>query len=122
MAPSIPQPTQSGQNHLHQESFAAAVVNGTTENTSVSDWNPEKDASAQPNGLPNKGDSESTLIVEDLQDRDGERLTSIKFEIDNDPQKPVRTQTELISGRRAGANWEKSRSVVQPDTHSSILC
>lgn len=119
MAPSIPQIIQPGQNHLHQESFAAAVVNGAVENTSVSDRSPKQDASAQPNGLPNKGDSESTLIVEDLQDRDGERLTSIRFEIDNDPQKPVRTQTELISGRRAGANWEKSRSVAQLP---SILC
>ncbi|KAL9612875.1 MAG: hypothetical protein Q9167_002559 [Letrouitia subvulpina] len=109
MAPSIPQPTELGQNHLHQESFAAAVVNGGLENTPVSDRSQKKDASAHPNGLPNKGDSESTLTVENLQDRDGERLTSIKLEIDGDPQKPVRTQTELISGRRAGANWEKSR-------------
>ncbi|KAL8880508.1 MAG: hypothetical protein Q9198_002098 [Flavoplaca austrocitrina] len=50
------------------------------------------------------------LIVQDFPDRTGQRLTSLLFD---DKPRPQRTQTELVSGRRAGASWDRSQ-YVQP--------
>ncbi|KAL8684190.1 MAG: hypothetical protein Q9224_006534, partial [Gallowayella concinna] len=47
------------------------------------------------------------MIVEDIQDKSGDRLASLKLSFDDKP-KPQRTQTELVSGRKAGASWERS--------------
>lgn len=40
----------------------------------------------------------SNLITEDFQDKNGARLTTLK-----------RADTELVSGRKAGAGWERSQ-------------
>lgn len=41
----------------------------------------------------------SSLVIEELQDKDGEHLTTLK-----------RNDTiELVSGRKAGAGWERSQ-------------
>ncbi|KAL8857071.1 MAG: hypothetical protein Q9178_006363 [Gyalolechia marmorata] len=53
------------------------------------------------------------LLVEDIRDKDGERLTSLKLAFDDKP-KPLRTQTELVSGRRAGASWDRSHIHFAP--------
>ncbi len=50
------------------------------------------------------------LIVQDFPDRTGQRLTSLLFD---DKPRPQRSQTELVSGRRAGASWDRSQ-YVQP--------
>ncbi|KAL8892096.1 MAG: hypothetical protein Q9205_000118 [Flavoplaca limonia] len=51
------------------------------------------------------------LIVQDFPDRSGQRLTSLLFD---DKPRPQRTQTELVSGRRAGASWDRSHIHFAP--------
>ena len=59
----------------------------------------KKSGSVQLNGHSKPKEHEaSDLVVEDLKDRNGEHLTSLR-----------RADTELVSGRRAGAGWEKSQ-------------
>lgn len=45
-----------------------------------------------------KDQENSNLVVEDFPDRDGQHLTSLR-----------RAETELVSGRKAGAGWERSK-------------
>lgn len=71
-----------------------------------------KSGSLRLNG--NSKQSKATnLIVEELRDRDGEQLTTTKLTF-NDKSKPPKTQAELVSGRRAGARWERSRIRFAP--------
>lgn len=59
----------------------------------------KKNGSLKANGHSTRQEKEtSDLIVEDFQDKDGRHLTSLR-----------RSDTELVSGRRAGAGWEKSK-------------
>ena len=62
---------------------------------------------------------ESATIVEDFQDKNGDRLTSTKLAFVDEKRKPTRTQTELVSGRRAGAGWDRS-GFVHSDTFEPI--
>ncbi|KAL8948681.1 MAG: hypothetical protein Q9222_005149 [Ikaeria aurantiellina] len=66
-----------------------------------------KSGSLRMNGAP-KESKAPDLIVEDFQDKDGERLTSLKLAFDDRPH-PQRRQTELVSGRKAGAGWGRSQ-------------
>lgn len=59
----------------------------------------KKNGSLKANGHSTPKEKEnSDLAVEDFQDKDGRHLTSLR-----------RSDTELVSGRRAGAGWEKSK-------------
>lgn len=66
----------------------------------------KKSGSVRQNGQVNfdikeketKDQQNSNLVVEDFQDRDGQHLTSLR-----------RAETELVSGRKAGAGWERSK-------------
>lgn len=59
----------------------------------------KKSGSVQLNGHSKpKVQDASDLVEEDLKDRNGGHLTSLR-----------RADTELVSGRRAGAGWEKSQ-------------
>lgn len=58
-------------------------------------------------------------VVEDFKDRDGDRLTSPKLTFDSEPKRQ-RSQTELVSGRRAGAKWERSQYIYQPHTFTAV--
>lgn len=69
----------------------------------------KKSGSLRVNGA-SKQSKEPELIVEDFRDKDGEQLTSSKLRFD-DKIKPHKTHTELVSGRRAGAKWERSQYV-----------
>ncbi|KAL8764031.1 MAG: hypothetical protein Q9184_000319 [Pyrenodesmia sp. 2 TL-2023] len=71
-----------------------------------------KSGSLRVNGA-SKQPKEPPFIVEDLRDKDGQQLTSTKLRFD-DQQKPSKTQTELVSGRRAGAKWERSHIHFAP--------
>lgn len=76
----------------------------------------KKDGSIRINGLKYKK-SDTHLLVEDFEDKDGQKLTSTKpydfaqaLELD-ETEKPVRRrkeEKELVSGRKAGAGWERS--------------
>lgn len=59
----------------------------------------KKSGSLRTNGhQPPKRKETSVVVVEDFQDKDGEHLTGLR-----------RNDTELVSGREAGAGWEKSQ-------------
>lgn len=73
-----------------------------------------KSGSLRVNGAA-KQSRPQNLVAEDSKDTDGGQLKSSKLTFDKEP-KPERTQTELVSGRRAGARWERSRYVERPHT------
>ncbi|KAL8784519.1 MAG: hypothetical protein Q9213_003923 [Squamulea squamosa] len=72
----------------------------------------KKSGSLRVNGA-SKQQKAPQLLVEDIHDKDGEHLTSLKLAFDDTP-KPQRTQTELVSGRRAGASWDRSHIHFAP--------
>lgn len=65
----------------------------------------KKSGSLRMNGhQPPKRKETSVVVIEDFQDKDGEHLTGLK-----------RNDTiELVSGRKAGAGWEKSQYEPPP--------
>ncbi|KAI4089174.1 MAG: hypothetical protein LQ344_005554 [Seirophora lacunosa] len=71
-----------------------------------------KSGSLRVNGAA-KQSRPQNLVAEDSKDTDGGQLKSSKLTFDKEP-KPERTQTELVSGRRAGARWERSRIRFAP--------
>lgn len=83
----------------------------------------KKNGSIRINGLKYKK-SDTHLLVEDFEDRDGQKLTSTKpydfakaLELD-EHEKPVKRRKddeELVSGRKAGAGWERSGFVQIPN-------
>ncbi|MCJ1471880.1 diacylglycerol O-acyltransferase 1 [Lambiella insularis] len=132
--PEPSQPKERAEQHLPPKSYVDAAtenLDGETEKETESSsqyfGEGEDDAPRSPlrkphkrngsvrvNGLKNKSSAQSVL-VEKFQDRDGEHLTSVKpldFDESNepnrkDPAKPT-VAAELVSGRRAGAGWERS--------------
>ncbi|KAL8770715.1 MAG: hypothetical protein Q9209_003582 [Squamulea sp. 1 TL-2023] len=72
----------------------------------------KKSGSLRVNGAP-KQQKAPDLLVEDIHDKYGEHLTSLKLAFADTP-KPQRTQTELVSGRRAGASWDRSHIHFAP--------
>lgn len=76
--------------------------------------NPQKKPSAsRVNGF-SKENHDSRVMVERYQDKDGEHLVSIKPGLDSKRGKPMaaRRNSELVSGRKAGAHWEQSQYVT----------
>ncbi|KAL9007998.1 MAG: hypothetical protein Q9173_006832, partial [Seirophora scorigena] len=71
-----------------------------------------KSGSLRVNGAA-KQSRPQNLVVEDSKDTDGGQSKSSKLTFDEEP-KPERSQTELVSGRRAGARWERSRIRFAP--------
>ncbi|KAI4167487.1 MAG: hypothetical protein LQ343_007165 [Gyalolechia ehrenbergii] len=71
-----------------------------------------KSGSLRVNGA-SKQPKASNLPVEDIQDRDGEQLSTTKLTFTDQP-KPQKPQPELVSGRRAGARWERSHIHFAP--------
>jgi len=53
------------------------------------------------------------VVIEKYQDRDGEHLVSLRPGWNSEWQKQ-RTNSELLSGRKAGARWEQSQYVDIP--------
>ncbi|KAL6716279.1 diacylglycerol O-acyltransferase 1 [Lecanora helva] len=72
----------------------------------------KKSRSAQVNGQA-KEDDNSEIIVERYEDKDGEHLVSIKQALDGQRDRRRRNSV-LLSGRRAGAGWEKSHIHFAP--------
>ncbi|KAL9603363.1 MAG: hypothetical protein Q9219_001225 [cf. Caloplaca sp. 3 TL-2023] len=72
-----------------------------------------KSGSLRVNGIA-KQSKATDLTVEETRDKDGEQWTTKKLTFDDDGSKPQRTQTELVSGRRAGARWERSHIHFAP--------
>ncbi|KAL8936374.1 MAG: hypothetical protein Q9216_004964 [Gyalolechia sp. 2 TL-2023] len=71
-----------------------------------------KSGSLRINGA-SKQSRASNLVVEENLNKNGEQLAATKLTFD-DKSKPQRTQTELVSGRRAGARWERSHIHFAP--------
>ena len=70
----------------------------------------KKSGSVRMNGVA-KEKKEGQVVVERYRDKDGEHLVSIRQEWDRGKGKPIvaRRNSELVSGRRAGAGWEQSK-------------
>lgn len=86
--------------------------------------NPQKKSSASRIHGFSKEKSDSRVMVESYQDKDGEHLVSIERGLNNQRGNPVavRRNSELVSGRKAGARWEQSQYVriTIPDTR--LIC
>lgn len=67
----------------------------------------KKSASLRVNGF-SKDNRGPSVIVEKYEDKDGEHLVSIRNAWDGNRSK-TRRNSELVSGRRAGAGWEQSQ-------------
>ena len=70
----------------------------------------KKSASLRTNGVA-KEKREDQVIVERYEDKDGQHLVSIRQAWDRGKGKSVvtRRNSELLSGRKAGAGWEQSQ-------------
>ncbi|KAL8808585.1 MAG: hypothetical protein Q9200_004220 [Gallowayella weberi] len=128
------QPVESEEQHLLSKSYHDTTVTPPERVNGIEDTFPtqfvgkgEADTHRSPpfssprqkksGSLRLNGDSKQEkprdLIVEDIQDKSGERLASLKLAFD-DKSRPQRTQTELVSGRRAGASWDRSHIHFAP--------
>ena len=70
----------------------------------------KKSGSLRANGLP-KANKDGQVVVERYEDKDGEHLVSIRQAWDRGKGTPTTTRrnSELVSGRKAGARWEQSQ-------------
>ena len=70
----------------------------------------KKSGSFKTNGVA-KEKKGGQVVVERYEDKDGEHLVSIRQAWDGGKGKPVvaRRNSELVSGRKAGARWEQSQ-------------
>ena len=104
--------------HLPTKSYAEAVVDGVDDESSLND---DEDAYRGENHRGSSGVSHketngaakprnrSQIIVERYRDKDGEHLVSFGPDWDRRLDKPRRRDSELLSGRKAGARWEQSQ-------------
>lgn len=69
-----------------------------------------KSGSLRTNGV-SKEKRDGQIVVERYEDKDGEHLVSIRQAWDRGKGKPMaaRRNSELVSGRKAGAGWEQSQ-------------
>ena len=122
--------TERQEHHLPPKSYADAAVENMSpdanqDNTSQALYagQGEDDAPRKPqrnlhkktgslrvNGF-SKDNKEPHVVVERFEDKDGEHLVSITPGLDSKRGKPsvARRNSELVSGRKAGARWEQSR-------------
>ena len=70
----------------------------------------KKSGSLRTNGVP-KEKKEGQVVVERYEDKEGEHPVSIRQAWDRGKGKPMATRrnSELVSGRKAGARWEQSQ-------------
>ncbi len=70
----------------------------------------KKSGSLRTNGV-SKEKKDGQVVVERYEDKDGEHLVSIRQAWDRGKGKSTATRrnSELVSGRRAGAGWEQSQ-------------
>ena len=122
--------TERQEHHLPPKSYADAAVENMSPDTNQDNTSQalyagqgEDDAPRKPqrnmhkktgslrvNGFF-KDNKETHVVVERFEDRDGEHLVSITPGWDSKRGKPLvaRRNSELVSGRKAGARWEQSR-------------
>lgn len=86
----------------------------------------KKSGSLKTNGI-SKEKTDVQVVVERYEDKDGEHLVSVKQAGDRGKGKPLaaRRNSELVSGRKAGAGWEQSQYVDLQycyHTHILIIC
>lgn len=70
----------------------------------------KKSGSLRTNGVT-KEKKDGQVVVERYEDKDGEHLVSIRQAWAGGKGKPIaaRRNSELVSGRKAGAGWEQSQ-------------
>lgn len=99
------------QTHEYQSTPELYAGNGEEESISRSPRRNlhKKSGSTRVNGFSNDS-KDAGVIIERYEDKDGEHLVSIKTASDG-PQgkrRSTRRNSELVSGRKAGAGWERS--------------
>ena len=136
--PEPSQPTDRKENHLPPKSYADAVEENLDSDGQVENRVPmqyigngiddaprspmrkvhKRNGSVRVNGVK-KEKEDKKVIVEDFQDRDGERLTTVNFSKayeealrQDEREKPIMKQSALVSGRKAGAGWERSGYMI----------
>lgn len=105
------QTAERAEQGLPPKSYAAAAE----ENLPKANGEGEKPNVEQANGRAERRRSRREVIVERFTDREGEHLVSLSPEWQQSDKKfprPRRTNSELLSGRKAGARWAKSPSVL----------
>ena len=128
LEPSIPEERE--EHHLPPKSYADAAEEGLENGHSSGNSAPEMYAGQGEDAAPRSPrrnmhkksgslrmnghtkDKSSNIIVERFQDKDGEHLVSFGPGWDNERNKPLaarRRNSELLSGRKAGARWEQSQ-------------
>ena len=122
--------TERQEHHLPPKSYADAAVENMSPDTNQDntfqalyagqgeDDTPrkpqrnmhKKNGSLRVNGF-SKDNKEPHVVVERFEDKDGEHLVSITSGWDSKRGKTsvARRNSELVSGRKAGARWEQSR-------------
>ena len=136
--PEPSRPEERAEKHLLQKSYVDAAIENLGSETEKESNNRsqyigqgEDDAPRSPVRKPHKRNgsvrsngalkhkrSDSSFLVQDYADRDGEKLTSVKpFDFEESlvlarKEMPVtkrhKGEPELVSGRQAGAGWERS--------------
>lgn len=135
------QPAERKENRLPPKSYADAVEQNLDDDDQAEDRVPmqyigngiddaprspmrkahKRNGSLRVNGVKKEKEDKNTL-VEKFQDRDGERLTTVGFSKayeealrQDEKEKPIIKQSEghaLVSGRKAGAGWERSGYMI----------
>lgn len=82
----------------------------------------KKSASSRINGI-SKDDHGPSVLVDRFEDKEGEHLVSIKqaWDVQKGERSPARRNSELVSGRKAGAGWEQSQYGSHHPSHQSSL-
>ena len=76
--------------------------------------------SSQTNGSAAQQTASSEVVVERYRDKDGEHLVSFRPQWDNKTNKPLavkRRNSELLSGRKAGARWDRRQAAKYVSQH-----
>ena len=134
-------PAEWKQHHLSPKSYAEAVEeNGDTfsdngrpppelysgQGEDAAPRSPrrtlhKKTGSLRTNGV-SKEQKDGQVVVERYEDKDGEHLVSVRQEWDRGKGKSMvaRRNSELVSGRKAGAGWERSQYCGPPTNFDTI--
>lgn len=135
------QPAERKENHLPPKSYVDTVEENLDSDGQVENGVPmqyigngiddaprspmrkvhKRNGSIRVNGVK-KEKEDKKLVVENFQDRDGERLMTVNFSkaheqalLQDENEKPTMKQNDshaLVSGRKAGAGWERSGYII----------
>ena len=119
--------TERQQKHLPRKTYANAAEDGLSQETmsngaestlftgngvDSAPRSPRRNLHKKPASNGHVKHKNSSVVIERFQDKEGEHLVSIAPGWESERGKPSaarRQNSELLSGRKAGARWEKSQ-------------